>query len=206
MTALKFTALGAFTLLAALVFVLCVMWSDAVDGARITRLYTLAVATIGVVLLSGGLILAGDAAFLRKAFWRWLNHLFSSRTGLLVILVTSTAGNSIAGMGLLFLRPVVFSAGQSVILVNHDTRGAPRDIATIDTASEQRVLLWNGTRLLGYRIIATECTGALPPITIPSLLEGRVPRIHVNTHDAECNHETLEPTVYDHPVVTPRSQ
>lgn len=192
MIVLKLITLGVFLLLTLFVFSLYLMWSDAIGADRLTNACTSAVSATSASLLVSGLILAGDAAFLRRKIWICMHRVLLTATGLLVLLFASIAGLSLAAIAGTSFRTVVVSADQSIILMNHDTPGVFHNIGQIDANSEQTVLLRTGTRLLGYRIVTTECSGAHPPVQIPSWLDGPVPRIHFKTSHTGCNHEVLQ--------------
>ena len=192
MITLRIITFGVVLLLTLFVFSLYLMWSDAVGADSLTNACTSAVSAISAALLVGGLIVAGDAAFLRRKIWIWMNRMHSTKTGLFAILVASIAGLSMATVAGALFRTVIVSTDQNIILVNHDTPGVFHTIGQIDANTERNVLLRTGTRLLGYRIVATDCTGAHPPVQIPTWFDGPVPRIHFDASHEECNHEFLE--------------
>ena len=192
MITLRLIAFGVVILLMIFVFSLYLMWSNAVGVDSLTNACTSAVSAISVALLIGGLILAGDAAFLRRKIWIWINRSLSTKIGLFALLVASIAGLSMVMIAGTLYRTVIVSTDRSIILVNHDTPGGFHDIGQIDANSERTILLRTGTRLLGYRIDKTECTGAYPPVEIPTWLDGPVPRIHFDTAREECTHEVLD--------------
>lgn len=200
MITLRLLTFGAVILLTLTVFSLHLMWSDVIGTDSLTNACTSAVSAISVALLAGGLILAGDATFLRRRIWIQINRGLSTKIGLSALLVVSIAGLLIAAIAGVLFRTVTVSTDKSIILVLHDTPGVLQNIGRIDSNTERTVLLRTGTHLLGYRIVATECTGAYPPVEIPSWLDGPVPRIHFNTAKEECKNEVL-----DNPVRTDRA-
>ena len=192
MIPLRFITTGAVILLMLFVFSLYFLWSDVVGADSLTSVYTSAVSAISAALLIGGVIIAGDAAFLRRKLWNWLNRVISTKTGLSALLVVTVLGLSSTTIAGVLFRTVIVSTDKSIILVNHDSPGAPHNIGRIEANTERPVLLRAGTRLLGYRIVATECTGAYPPVRIPTLFGRPVPRIHIELENRECKHEVLE--------------
>ena len=204
MITLRFITTAAAIVLVLFVFFLYFLWSDVVGADRLTNFATLAVSAISAALLIGGVIIAGDVAFLRRTLWNWLNRVLSTKTGLSALLVVIVLGLSMATIASVLFRTVIVSTDKSITLVNHDIPGDSNDIGRIEANTERPVLLRSGTRLLGYRIVATECTGAYPPVRIPTLFGGPVPRIHIETEKRECKHEVLENPVRTDRLSNPR--
>ena len=202
---LKFLQIALLVFLAVLilcVFSLYVSWSDTLGGDCVIAAVKSALLATNSILAIVGLIFVGDATLLHKRFWGWVrNQILQSQPSIILLLSGCFVGVLLVGMAWALLRPVVFSTNLNLTLTNYDTPGVRRDIGKLEGGKEQKVLLRIGTRLIGYRVDGTECTGALAPIQIPHRFSKRpVHRFHIDAEETkkkECNRETLWPRRID---------
>ena len=192
MTILKYTTLAALIVFTISALSLYIAWSDTVGADRMLSAWTSAVSATSIGLIAGGLILAGDAAFLRYKIQTMLHQAFVTPTGLRLVLVILVVGIFTAAIAWTSFRVVNFSSNKNLILINDNEPGKPYNIGEISESQEQKVLLRAGTHFLGYRIVGTECTGSLSIINVPSWFDGAVPRIPINVNRTDCEYETLQ--------------
>ncbi len=203
MSALQLAALILIAALLAALSFIQFAWGEAIGFDASVAAMKAVVSAVTVILMVFGLILAGDGSYLKTGVWRWArNRLFQSRIGLWLIIATCFTGLTLLGAASLRYRTVTVSADLPIVLINSDVPGRLHDIGEIEADSEQKVLMRTGDRLLAYRVLGTDRTGALAPLHVPSILSGTAAPIRIQT---EKIYEPLESPVRVDPAAPRRN-